>query len=78
MLDLGCGSGRLIGTFLDGGAQRVVGIDGSAALLARAEARIAGDERLRAAREAAASSSRSGTCDPSRVGIGSTWSSWPA
>ncbi len=52
MLDFGCGSGRLIAAFLDGGAERVVGIDGSAALLARAEARISGDERLRTAREA--------------------------
>jgi SAM-dependent methyltransferase len=52
VLDLGCGSGRLFGPFLDGGAQRVVGIDGSPALLARAEERIAADERLAAARSA--------------------------
>jgi SAM-dependent methyltransferase len=46
-VDLGCGSGRLFRSLLDGGATRIVGIDGSPALLARAEARIAGDERLR-------------------------------
>ena len=49
VLDLGCGSGRLFGTLLDGGAPRILGIDASAALLRRAEARIAGDERLAAA-----------------------------
>jgi SAM-dependent methyltransferase len=47
VLDLGCGSGRLFGAFLVGGAERVVGVDGSAALLRRAEARIAADARLR-------------------------------
>ncbi len=46
VLDLGCGSGRLFSSLLDGGAQRVLGIDGSAALVRRAEARIADDERL--------------------------------
>jgi len=46
VLDLGCGSGRLFSSLLDGGAQRILGIDGSAALVRRAEARIAGDERL--------------------------------
>jgi SAM-dependent methyltransferase len=46
VLDLGCGSGRLFATLLDGGAPRILGIDGSAALVRRAEARIAGDERL--------------------------------
>lgn len=52
ILDLGCGSGRLLSALLDGGARaRVVGVDGSAALLARAEHRIAADDRLRAARE---------------------------
>ena len=51
MLDLGCGSGRLFGAFLHGGATRIVGIDGSAALVARAEARIAADDRLRDAME---------------------------
>lgn len=52
MLDLGCGSGRLLRAFLDGGAARIVGIDGSAALLARAGERIAADHRLRGARDA--------------------------
>jgi SAM-dependent methyltransferase len=46
VLDLGCGSGRLFRTLLDAGAPRVLGLDGSAALLRRAEARIAADERL--------------------------------
>ena len=46
VLDLGCGSGRLFASLLDGGAPRVLGIDGSAALVRRAEARIADDERL--------------------------------
>jgi SAM-dependent methyltransferase len=49
VLDLGCGSGRLFGAFLDGRASRVVGVDGSAAMLRRARLRIDGDERLRAA-----------------------------
>lgn len=52
VIDLGCGSGRLFGALIAGGAARIVGIDGSAALLARAEARIAGDPALRAARDA--------------------------
>ena len=52
VLDLGCGSGRLFRTLLEGGAPRVLGLDGSAALLRRAEARIAADDELaRAARE---------------------------
>lgn len=46
MIDLGCGSGRLFGALLAGGARKIVGIDGSPALLGRARARIAGDERL--------------------------------
>ena len=46
VIDLGCGSGRLFGAFLDGGAPRVLGVDGSAALLARARARIANERRL--------------------------------
>jgi SAM-dependent methyltransferase len=46
VLDLGCGSGRLFGTFLDGGASRVIGVDSSTAMLRRAEARIAADPRL--------------------------------
>lgn len=49
VLDLGCGSGRLFRAFLDGGAQRVVGIDGSPALLERAAQRIEADEILSAA-----------------------------
>jgi SAM-dependent methyltransferase len=51
VIDLGCGSGRLFGPLLAGGATRLVGIDGSPALLERAEARIAADEALRSARE---------------------------
>jgi len=51
LLDLGCGSGRLFHAFLDGGASAVHGIDGSPALINRAELRIAGDERLAAASE---------------------------
>ena len=50
--DLGCGSGRLFAPLLDGGATRIVGIDGSPALLARAEARIAADPGLAAAHAA--------------------------
>jgi SAM-dependent methyltransferase len=46
VLDLGCGSGRLFRALLDGGAPRVLGLDGSAALLRRAEARIAADKEL--------------------------------
>jgi len=49
VLDLGCGSGRLFRSFLDGGAQRVVGVDGSPALLERATARIEADDVLRTA-----------------------------
>jgi SAM-dependent methyltransferase len=49
VLDLGCGSGRLFRTLLDGGAHRVVGIDGSPALLERAAVRMASDDVLRAA-----------------------------
>jgi SAM-dependent methyltransferase len=48
VLDLGCGSGRLFRAFLDGGAQRVVGVDATAALLRRAETRIAEDPALAA------------------------------
>ena len=46
VLDLGCGSGRLFASLLEGGAPRVLGIDGSAALVRRAGARIASGERL--------------------------------
>jgi hypothetical protein len=49
VLDLGCGSGRLFGAFLDGRASRVVGVDASSAMLQRATARIEGDPRLVAA-----------------------------
>ena len=49
VVDLGCGSGRLFASLLRGGATRVVGIDGSRALLARARRRIEGDPDLRAA-----------------------------
>jgi len=49
VLDLGCGSGRLFRTLLEGGAQRVVGIEGSPALLDRAGARIEADDVLRKA-----------------------------
>ncbi len=51
VLDLGCGSGRLFRAFLDGGAREVVGIDGSAALVRRAEARISASAVLSAARD---------------------------
>ncbi len=50
VLDLGCGSGRLFGPLLEGGARRIVGIDGSPDLLARAQDRVGADERLSAAR----------------------------
>jgi SAM-dependent methyltransferase len=46
VLDLGCGSGRLLRTFLEGHAERVVGVDGSPALIRRAEARIVTDQLL--------------------------------
>lgn len=49
-IDLGCGSGRLFGSLLAGGASRVVGIDASASLLERARVRIEADPALRAAR----------------------------
>ena len=50
-IDLGCGSGRLFGDLLRGGARKVVGVDGSRSLLDRALARIGADERLTAARD---------------------------
>ena len=50
-IDLGCGSGRLFHALLDGGAEGIVGVDGSPALLERAATRIDADERLRTARE---------------------------
>lgn len=52
VVDLGCGSGRLFAPLLAGGASRLVGIDGSPALLERAKARIAADAHLAAARAA--------------------------
>jgi SAM-dependent methyltransferase len=52
LLDLGCGSGRLFRSYLDGGAKAVLGIDGSPALIRRAEHRIAADGALAAAVEA--------------------------
>jgi SAM-dependent methyltransferase len=46
VLDLGCGSGRLFRAFFEGGATSVVGVDGSPALIARADRRIAEDRLL--------------------------------
>ena len=46
IIDLGCGSGRLFPALLAGGARKIVGIDGSPALLERARARIERDDRL--------------------------------
>ena len=51
VIDLGCGSGRLFPALIDGGARRLVGVDGSAALIERARARVEADERLRAVAE---------------------------
>ena len=51
VLDLGCGSGRLFGSLLGGGAEAIVGVDGSPALLRRAARRIA--DRAELARAAA-------------------------
>lgn len=50
VIDLGCGSGRLFGPLLAGGAELIVGVDGSNALLDRARARIGRDPDLAAAR----------------------------
>jgi SAM-dependent methyltransferase len=50
-IDLGCGSGRLFGELLRGGARKIVGIDGSQALLDRALVRFGADEKLKAARD---------------------------
>jgi SAM-dependent methyltransferase len=52
VIDLGCGSGRLLRSLIDGGATRVVGLDGSPDLLARAASRIAQDPGLAAAHAA--------------------------
>jgi SAM-dependent methyltransferase len=49
VLDAGCGSGRLFRSLVEGGAPRVVGVDGSPALLARAQLRVAADPLLRSA-----------------------------
>lgn len=46
ILDLGCGSGRLFPAFVAGGNARVVGVDGTPALLRRAAARIAASDVL--------------------------------
>jgi SAM-dependent methyltransferase len=51
VLDLGCGSGRLLRSFAAGKGRRIVGVDGSAALLRRAEARVAAEPLLAAAQE---------------------------
>jgi SAM-dependent methyltransferase len=45
-LDLGCGSGRLFRSLVNGGGRRLVGVDGSPALLRRAATRIASDPVL--------------------------------
>ena len=50
--DLGCGSGRLFRSFLAGDARRILGVDGSPALLKRAVGRIAADPALKAAHDA--------------------------
>lgn len=46
VLDLGCGSGRLFASLLQRGVSRVVGVDGSPALLRRARQRVAADPAL--------------------------------
>jgi SAM-dependent methyltransferase len=51
VLDLGCGSGRLFRSFAAGKARRIVGVDGSAALLQRAASRVDGEPLLAAARD---------------------------
>jgi SAM-dependent methyltransferase len=51
VLELGCGSGRLLRSFAAGKARRIVGVDGSASLLRRADLRIAAEPLLAAARE---------------------------
>ncbi|MEP6680571.1 MAG: class I SAM-dependent methyltransferase [Chloroflexota bacterium] len=52
VVDLGCGSGRLFGPLLAGGATKILGIDGSAALLERAAARLVAEPMLRRAADA--------------------------
>jgi SAM-dependent methyltransferase len=46
-VDLGCGSGRLFASLVAGGAGPLLGVDGSPALLARAERRISATPLLR-------------------------------
>ncbi|HEX6474744.1 MAG TPA: class I SAM-dependent methyltransferase [Candidatus Limnocylindria bacterium] len=46
VLDLGTGSGRLLRSFAAGKGRRIVGVDASAALLRRAEARVAAEPLL--------------------------------
>jgi SAM-dependent methyltransferase len=48
VLDLGCGSGRLLRSFAAGKGRTIVGVDASAALLRRAERRIAAEPLLAA------------------------------
>ena len=50
VLDLGTGSGRLLRSFAAGKGRTIVGVDGSAALLRRAEQRVASEPLLAAAR----------------------------
>lgn len=52
VLDLGCGSGRLFAALLQRGVERVVGVDGSPALLRRAADRIGANPDLAAAEHA--------------------------
>ncbi len=49
MLDVGCGSGRLLRPLLEGGATHLTAVDGSSDLLARARTRIGADALLAAA-----------------------------
>lgn len=49
VLDLGCGSGRLLRSFAAGKGRRIVGVDGSSALLRRGAARVAAEPLLAAA-----------------------------
>jgi SAM-dependent methyltransferase len=49
VLELGCGSGRLLRSFAAGKGRIIVGVDGSAALLRRAERRVAAEPLLAAA-----------------------------
>ena len=51
VLDLGCGSGRLFGSLLQRGVQRLVGVDGSPALLRRARERLREQPELAVAQD---------------------------